>query len=135
MIIIQTYNTCGDMAVLFHYHSMGPWRSQTAPGGSILCVSPHPHPATTTISSLLPFLLNASTGVTIHSITSFLFDRSRRLRGERAGPPGGQLLAHTDITSCLSERRRGGPYVPVSCRMTLILTTFCPGISPGVTCE
>lgn len=31
------------MAVLFHYHSMGPWRSQMAPDGSILRLSPHPH--------------------------------------------------------------------------------------------
>lgn len=90
MIIILIHNTHGDMKVLFHYHSMGPWRSQMAPGGSFTPPLSLPPP----LKRLQPELQSTQ------SLPSSLIGAADR--GVKGRDPRGSAARSPAITSCLS---------------------------------
>lgn len=105
MIVIHNYSTNSDKRVWSHYRSSSPLRSQMASVDSSPLCSPS---SCRLYRALSFFLLNASMGVTMHSITSFLFDQSWSGGGKKSPYCAG------------TAGWRAGP-LGVSCKLTPIL--------------
>lgn len=121
MIIFQIHNTHGDIKVLFHYHSMGPWRCQMAPGGS----SPHPLSIPPSFKRLQPELQSTQSRPSSLIGAADRGVKGRDPRGSAARSPGCYIMF-------IRMKGQASICARSSCRTTLILATFWPlRISPG----